>query len=423
MQHIFPSEEVLKELRDSNAVVAIFDSDIPCYSVACMAEKEKAASSVERTVDNFMFRVKRDTKATHYISLLTDGKTNFRNEVAVTAPYKGNRVSLERPKWYGHIKDYTVDRWSGQIMFGIEADDALTLCAKYLESHGIKAIICTLDKDLRQFPGWHYNWDSRKLTYVDYDKGEYNLWKQVLMGDMGTDNIPGLSDAAWLPTEPFRTPIFESYLKVPNEGAHTRPYFAPKDYVMEGGEKAPKVVQPKLLTGKEALSAVGVKNIYGAKYLDYFDNISLGDGCCSGAFTPVVFVQPAGIQMAHAKLTGWEEVTDLTYVKALQEFYYGPQAVEELLEGVAVEDYPKVVLEEFVSAYWEEAVLQEYDDPAELGQRRFLEVFRLVYMLRDIEEIPNDAVINFTPLTFQAKVYDDFGEDDDVDTNDSAFDF
>lgn len=418
MQHIFPSEEFLKELKASNAVVAIFDSDIPCYSVACMAEKENAAASVERTVDNFMFRIKRDTKATHYISLMTDGKSNFRNEVAVTAPYKGNRVSLERPKWYGHIKDYTVDRWAGQIMFGIEADDALTLCAEYLRSHGIRAIICTLDKDLLQYPGEHYNWDSRKLRTIDYAKGEYNLWKQVLMGDMGTDNIPGLSDAAWVPTEPFKSPIFESYLKVPDEGAHNHPTLRPTKVAGEV-----KVTQPMVPKGKSIVSSRGLKSRFGASYLDYFDNILDDQGNCQGAFSPVDIFQPAGIQMAHAKLVGWEDITDLTYVKALQEFYYGPQAVEELLEGVKVEDYPKVVLEEFVSAYWEEAVIQEYEDPAELGIQRFHEVFRLVYMLRSINEIPNDAVINFTPLTFQSRTYDDFGDDDDVSADDTSFDF
>lgn len=357
MKHIFPSAEVIKELQESGAVVALFDSDIPCYSVAAMAENEVNASSVERTTDNFMFRVKRDTKATHYISLMTDGKSNFRNDVALTAPYKGNRAKLERPKWYSHIKDYTVSRWHGQIMFGIEADDALTLCAKYLMAHGIKCIICTLDKDLRQFPGWHYNWDSRKLEYIEWAKGEYNLWKQVLMGDMGTDNIPGLSDAAWCPTKPYKQPVFENYLKVP---------------------ECPQIL-------------------------------------ASG--------QPSKRKMSHVNLVGWEEVTDLTYVKGLSEFYYGPAMVEELFANVEPEDYPTVVLNEFISAYWEEGVVQELDDPGTLGEQRFLEVFRLVYMLRDIEEIPNDAVIDFTPLTFQARVFNDFEDDEDTASDDPDFDF
>lgn len=59
------------------------------------------------------------------------------------------------------------------------------------------------------------------------------------------------------------------------------PVFKPKS--MEGGK--PKMVKPKFLTGKTIVSSVGLKNIYGADYLDYFDNIAKPDGTPTGQFT------------------------------------------------------------------------------------------------------------------------------------------
>lgn len=68
------------------------------------------------------------------------------------------------------------------------------------------------------------------------------------------------------------------------------PIYKPKDMVPDPkapGTKKPKVVRPKLLAGQEVVSAVSLKNIFGVSYLDYFDGISLGDGTCTGQFTPI----------------------------------------------------------------------------------------------------------------------------------------
>lgn len=215
--HTYLTPELIQELKEMNAVVALIDADIPSYSVGFSCEKESSWNLVERTVDNFMKDKILAVEATHYIGFLTEGKANYRNDVAVTRPYKGNRAKSERPKWYPKIREYLETGWKCQVMNGIEADDALTIVQQYLLDNGIKSIICSLDKDLRQQEGWHYNWDRKVLDYIDYNQSEYNLWKQVITGDLPTDNIPGLSDSAWTPKPGYRYPVYTSEMRVPTE--------------------------------------------------------------------------------------------------------------------------------------------------------------------------------------------------------------
>jgi 5'-3' exonuclease len=49
----------------------------------------------------------------------------------------------------------------------------------------------SIDKDLLQVPGMHYNWVRDEKILVTPEVGLRKLYQQVLTGD-GTDNIPGI---------------------------------------------------------------------------------------------------------------------------------------------------------------------------------------------------------------------------------------
>jgi hypothetical protein len=346
--HTFLTTEQLTELKKKNAVISLIDADIPAYSVAFKCENILSWSLVEKQVDNFMRDKIQKSGGTHVIGFLTNGGKNYRLDDAVTYQYKGNRAGADRPKWYTKIREYLQTAWRCQVMQGIEADDALAIAHKYFRDNGIKSVLCSLDKDLRQSPGWHYNWNRELLDYVDDDKAEGYLWQQVITGDLGTDNIPGLSEAAWKPEPGFKTPVFETYMKTPNE--------------------------PKMLkSGK-----------------------------------------PSERTMAHVRLIGWETITDPKQIKPLTDSLYGKERAKDMLNGVAVEDYATVVLNEYVDAYWMDGELKGYEDPSERGIERFNEVFRLVYMLRTVDEIPNDAVIDFTPQDASYQIFNEFEDDEDA---------
>ena len=116
------------------------------------------------------------------------GKGNFRNDIAVTAPYKGNRTGTAKPVHYHLLREYLVDSWSATVSQGIEADDMLAIRATEL---GEASVIVSLDKDLDQVPGWHYNFSKKSLYHIDPVEGLFRFYKQMLTGDR-VDNIVGV---------------------------------------------------------------------------------------------------------------------------------------------------------------------------------------------------------------------------------------
>lgn len=54
-----------------------------------------------------------------------------------------------------------------------------------------KTVIVTLDKDLDNSAGWHYNWRKKEMYWIPEESANYNFYKQLLMGDP-TDNIQGV---------------------------------------------------------------------------------------------------------------------------------------------------------------------------------------------------------------------------------------
>src|SRR5678816_4100906 len=57
-----------------------------------------------------------------------------------------------------------------------------------MEEYG--TIICTIDKDLDQVPGLHYNYSTKEAYVLTEQQARINFWRQVITGD-STDNIPG----------------------------------------------------------------------------------------------------------------------------------------------------------------------------------------------------------------------------------------
>ena len=53
------------------------------------------------------------------------------------------------------------------------------------------SIICSVDKDLNQIPGWHYNFVKKEKYFVDEEQAIRTFYTQLLVGD-NTDNIQGV---------------------------------------------------------------------------------------------------------------------------------------------------------------------------------------------------------------------------------------
>jgi hypothetical protein len=167
---------------------ALLDADILCYRVGFATNDEHENTAIETMAvfleDLLMF----DLVDTDDHELFLTGKTNFRNEVAVTVPYKGNRKDVKKPKHLPLLREYLQTAWGASVSDGQEADDDIAIRATEL---GEESIIVSIDKDFMQVPGWHYNFVKKVKKHVTPEEGLRFFYKQILMGD-SADNIKGI---------------------------------------------------------------------------------------------------------------------------------------------------------------------------------------------------------------------------------------
>lgn len=178
-------------------MIALIDSDIVAYRVAAASENETVEVALLRA-DELMRRILHETDATEYKAYLS-GSDNFRKQIYPA--YKANRDDKPRPKYLQAVREFLVTEWKASVCDGIEADDALGIEQSrahldlYLcEFRGlvprVPTIICSIDKDLLQIEGQHYNFVKQSAIFVDRMQGLRNFYTQLIMGDR-SDNIPG----------------------------------------------------------------------------------------------------------------------------------------------------------------------------------------------------------------------------------------
>ena len=165
---------------------ALIDGDILVYRIGFASENETESIAIARCSE-FIEDLILFNGFGEYQGYLT-GKTNFRNEIAVTAPYKGNRKSA-KPKHYQLLRDYMESAWSFTMIEDQEADDAIGIAAYEMEVG--EYCICSIDKDLDMLRGDHYNFVKDDRYFITEEEGIKNFYKQLLMGDR-VDNIIGI---------------------------------------------------------------------------------------------------------------------------------------------------------------------------------------------------------------------------------------
>jgi hypothetical protein len=164
----------------------LIDGDIIGYRIGFSTEEESEKIAISRVATFIETMLWEDLEAETYQGYLT-GKDNFRNDIAITAPYKGNRTA-PKPKHLQLIRDYLVSAWDFQVSVGQEADDSIAIehTARNYES-----IIASIDKDFLQLPGNHWNFVKKEMTVLNEAEALLNFYLQVLTGDR-VDNIIGL---------------------------------------------------------------------------------------------------------------------------------------------------------------------------------------------------------------------------------------
>jgi hypothetical protein len=118
------------------------------------------------------------------VEVYLTGAVNYRHLLDHT--YKANRGSVQKPHWLGKLRDHAQEAWGARVTATWEADDEVGIRATEL---GDRAVICSIDKDLRQVPGNHIVLGKGHLHMTE-NGALLRLYSQILAGD-STDNIRG----------------------------------------------------------------------------------------------------------------------------------------------------------------------------------------------------------------------------------------
>lgn len=165
-------------------MLSLIDGDICAYRCGFTTEEESAGIAIAR-LDVMVERILEETDARSHKIYLSDCKeNNYRYKYLPT--YKANRTK-PHPIHLAVLKERLINRWGAEVTPNQEADDALGI----EQSKGNDTIICTIDKDLKQVPGKHYNFVKQEFSQVDYLEGMANFYEQLLVGDRA-DNVLGV---------------------------------------------------------------------------------------------------------------------------------------------------------------------------------------------------------------------------------------
>lgn len=180
------------EEEESKKRLCLIDADIILYRTAFAFDKpDSDLEEAKGIVRNYFRQIFLDTRAEHYKAILT-GPNNFRK--SVSNKYKANRGGT-LPQFLSILRTFMINEFNCQIVGGLEADDVLSILATFPTEGPIDwdydITICSVDKDLYQIPGMHYNPVTNKFLTVSEDEAEKFLWVQTLTGD-STDNIEGI---------------------------------------------------------------------------------------------------------------------------------------------------------------------------------------------------------------------------------------
>lgn len=181
----------IKEVRawcEENALTASGENaDVTILTAIHPEPKEFVLHTVKATIGRIMDR----TEADECVVYLSPNWT-FRHEMATILPYKGNRKAA-KPVHYHTIREYLLETWGAKICHNIEADDAIGIHARLIQKReeiGVP-ITCTIDKDMDQISGEHYNFATDDVYHVKPHQAWRQIFEQTLSGD-SVDNIRGL---------------------------------------------------------------------------------------------------------------------------------------------------------------------------------------------------------------------------------------
>lgn len=168
-------------------MIVLIDGDLITYRCSASAENDPVEAALERCTE-LVQRIIKDTEATHY-ELYINGSNNFR--YSVDPLYKAHRKDVAKPIHLEACREHLLVHHNAHMSVDIETDDEIGLLATGLWEVGAPFCIASLDKDLLQLSGRHFNFVKNVFTDVSPLEGMQTFYRQMLIGDRA-DNITGV---------------------------------------------------------------------------------------------------------------------------------------------------------------------------------------------------------------------------------------
>lgn len=173
----------------------LVDADIVAFQFAVVNQEEyvwdedTSSTSLDlgtaiEQVDYFIKELMKTTRASDALFCFTSSP-NFRYDVLPT--YKHNRKGKEKPELLKDIRKHIEDNYKTKVKPTLEADDVIGILSTLNPD---QMVIATIDKDLKQIAGHHYNWRKDKYEYITQEQADRFFYKQILKGDP-TDGYSG----------------------------------------------------------------------------------------------------------------------------------------------------------------------------------------------------------------------------------------
>lgn len=184
-----------KDLKKSRT--ALIDGDICAYRAAILTEKE---GGDELDVQELVRSIVRTWTSESFCEKIIVGLScprDFGFRRLLSPEYKTNRDDLEKPEFLSCAFQGLKKAFRCVAIPSLEADDVLGILATNGKVQN--PVIITIDKDLKQIPGWHYNPDKDDFPVkITEEEADYWCALQCLTGD-STDNYKGITKCEAFP--------------------------------------------------------------------------------------------------------------------------------------------------------------------------------------------------------------------------------
>lgn len=166
-------------LDNKDNKIVLIDADSLMYFSSYGSEEDQILSETKLSEKIYdILNIIENSYNVEAYYIFVKGENNFRYKIFPA--YKKNRPA--KHPIIDILNKYLVDNFGAIEAHNAESDDYVFTYSQLPEYKG-RAIICSVDKDMLQIPGIHYDYQKNRFHIISEEEATYNLAIQMIMGD------------------------------------------------------------------------------------------------------------------------------------------------------------------------------------------------------------------------------------------------